>query len=163
MSASRLIYMRGDEFSITGGIQGEVMLQERVTAPFSMESLWLNETQGLLNNSFSGYLPWTLWNISLGSWRLRSVRVRLPASKSPHTCVSSHFCWPTTLPGSLAFQRPMSPLLIISSRVAIGLPGLSRPLSRWRELQYMPWQKEKDIKNRPQVSQTRVKLAPKVF
>jgi len=60
MSASRLIYMRGDEFSITGGIQGEVMLQERVTAPFSMESLWLNETQGLLNNSFSGYLPWTL-------------------------------------------------------------------------------------------------------
>lgn len=49
---SKLIYLQGDEFPITGGIQGEVMLQKRVTVPFNMERLWLNETQGLLNKSF---------------------------------------------------------------------------------------------------------------
>lgn len=43
--------MQGDEFPVTGGIQGEVIFQKRVMAPFNMEILWLNETQGLLANS----------------------------------------------------------------------------------------------------------------
>lgn len=124
-------------------------------APFNMESLRLNETQGLNNSAFQailGSLKGKAWIMSAG--RCQGQGQGLSLEEPSFTCVLPS-CWLTSLPSLVDYASTQ-----VQQRLT-NWPFQTHSLVKRATTHAL--MEEKDIKNQPLESQIWVKLAPEVF